>query len=141
MPQDALSLTLFGGSKAKAAEMGFTSINYNGRTFHFHKMDAFNNPAALGAPGYQYVGSAIVLPASQGMDAGGNSRARVEMVRWGENGGVNTMGYQHLVTDSIGYINKSQFAPSTTRTCNLQWFDTFGMEIFGAKQMYYVQRS
>ncbi len=138
LPNEALSMSLFGGSKEAAVQMGFTSINVFGRTFHNHELSIFTDPAWLGNGSYSYDGNFIALPASQ-QNGQNVSAPRVQVARF-TNGAANTMGYRHDYVDNINFFEGSK-PSSTTMKCEMWWIDTMGMAVKGAKQMYFGQRN
>ncbi len=139
-PNGAVSYGAFGGSQANAIEWGFTSVGMNGRTFHLQSNEIFNHPSFLGAPGFNYTGSAVFMPASKTTDKGGNQVGYIETPRLqGQCSPV--LGYQHYVVDGTGIIQTGYLRPTSCRRMNFTWWDTFGVEVFGARQLFLFQKA
>jgi hypothetical protein len=131
----------FGGSQDMAKMYGFNSISVMNRTFHMHNMDVFNNPAYLGAAGFNYIGGGIFLPMTSTLDGNSQPMQYIKTVRL-QNSSCNvTFGYDHSVVDGTGFVNPSEFRPTSCRRAVFTWVDKFGWEITGAKAMFLVQRS
>lgn len=138
-PNGAVSYGAFGGSQENAIEWGFTSVGMMGRTFHLQNNEIFNHPSFLGAAGFNFIGSSILMPATKTTNAG-QSVGYVELPRL--SGNCNgTLGYQHYVVDGTGLMMKSNFLPTTCRRAVFTWFDKFGVEVFGGRQLFMFQRS
>jgi hypothetical protein len=138
-PNGAVTYGSFSGQD-NAIELGFTSIGYQGRTFHFHNMEVFNNPVFLGAAGFNYIGGAIVMPANDTVDGGGGNVKYVELVTL-ENSNCNTsLGYDHFVVDGTGNFQTGFFRPTNCRNATFTWVTTQGVEVFGAKQLFMIKR-
>jgi hypothetical protein len=126
-------------SQETAIQWGFTSVGLMGRTFHLQNNEIFNHPSFLGAGGYNFIGSAILMPATKTTNAG-QEVGYVETVRL-EGMCNGTLGYQHTVTDGTGMVSGQYYVPLTCRRIIFTWLDMFGVEIFGARQLFMLQRS
>lgn len=139
-PNGAVQYDAFNGNKDEAIRWGFTSISTSfGRTFHFHNMKVFNMPNYLGVPGGGYIGNGIWMPASKMKDGGGNMVNYIEKVTLAGNG--YDLGYDHWYVDGTGLFNPSQNRATTTKSVTFSWTTTVGIEVFAAKQLFYVQRA
>lgn len=138
-PNGAISYGAFGGSSDNAIKMGFNSVNFNNRTFHFQGNEVFTHPSFLGAAGFNYLGAAIVMPASKMMN-GGKEVGYIETPRLKGNCSP-VLGYQHWVMDGTGNIQTGYLRPTTCQRMTFSWKDIFGVETFGMRQMYFVQGS
>lgn len=58
----ALLYNSFNGSKELAMNMGFSSWQKDGRTYHFKTYKRFNDPNGLGATGYSYQTKGLFVP-------------------------------------------------------------------------------
>jgi len=125
--------------KETAISWGFTSVGLMGRTFHLQNNEIFNHPSFLGAAGFNYIGNAILMPATKTTNAG-QEVGYVETVRL-EGMCNGTLGYQHTVSDGTGMVSGSFYVPLTCRRIVFTWVDMFGVEVFGARQLFMLQRS
>jgi len=138
-PNGAVTYGSFNGQD-NAIELGFTSIGYQGRTFHSHNMEVFNNPVFLGADGFNYIGGAIVMPASDTVDGGGGNVKYVELTTLANQNCDTVLGYDHYVVDGTGQFQTGYFRPTSCRNATFTWFTTQGVEVFGAKQLFMIKR-
>ena len=54
-----------GDASAKAIDLGFNSIVWNGITFHLQESSVFNHPELLGLAGYNYTGMGFLIPGAK----------------------------------------------------------------------------
>lgn len=134
-PNGAVTYGAFGGSQDNALRFGFTSIGFNNRTIHFQNNRTFNNPAWLGNSAFNYIRSAIVMPADKMTNAAGESVNYVERVILAGNGLDG--GYQHYLRDGTGFFSNVYL--QDCRKAEWTWWTTMGVEVFAAKQLFYVQ--
>ena len=144
-PNGAYQYDSFEGGKDQAVKWGFTSYDVSfGRTVHFHNMRVFNMPNYLGVAGGNYIGSAIWMPSSK-LPINGHMMNYVEKVTLAGNG--FDLGFQRTFVDGTGFFAPNgggaygQNVNSTTRAATFTWTSMTGIEVFAAKQLYYVQRS
>lgn len=134
-PNGAVTYGAFGGSMDNALKWGFTSIGFNNRTIHFQNNEIFNNPSWLGNSAFNYIRSAIVMPAGKMSNAAGEQVNYIEKVVLAGNGLDG--GYQHYLRDGTGFFSDTHIPDC--RTATWTWWTTMGAEIFAAKQLFYVQ--
>jgi hypothetical protein len=138
-PNGAISYGAFGGSSANAIEMGFNSVAFNNRTFHFQGNEVFTHPSFLGAPNFNYLGAAVVMPATK-MMVGGQEVGYIETPRL-KGTCTPVLGYDHWVVDGTGIKQTGFLRATNCRRMVFSWWDTIGVEVFGARQLYFVQGS
>lgn len=137
-PNGEVVFDSFDGGKDQAMNWGFRSYGMSyGRTFHFHNMKVFNMPNYLGVAGGNYIGSGIWMPATKLKDGGGNMINYIEKVTLEGNG--NNLGYFHDFVDGTGLFSRN--IASTTASVDFIWRAMVGIEVFAAKQLFYVQRA
>ena len=103
-------------------------------------MEVFNNPVFLGADGFNYIGGAIVMPASDTVDGGGGNVKYVELTTLANQNCDTVLGYDHYVVDGTGQFQTGYFRPTSCRNATFTWFTTQGVEVFGAKQLFMIKR-
>lgn len=144
-PNTQVGYEVFDGMKGKDGEtnemksiaMGFNAVKFNNRDFFFQGNEIFTHPSFLGAPGFNYTGAAIAMPMSKMMN-GNNEVGYVETPRLqGQCSPV--LGYRHWVTDGTGIINSAYLGVTPCRRMVFSWWDSFGVEVFGARQLYFLQ--
>lgn len=123
--------------RMKSLAMGFNAVKFNNRDFYFQGNEIFTHPSFLGAPGFNYTGAAIAMPMTKMMN-GNNEVGYVETPRLqGQCSPV--LGYRHWVTDGTGIINSAYLGVTPCRRMVFSWWDTLGVEVFGARQLYFLQ--
>ena len=79
------------------------------------------------------------MPATK-MTSGGQEVGYVETPRLAGSC-TPVLGYQHYVVDGTGIMQQGYFRVTNCRRAVFTWWDTFGVEVFGARQLFLMERA
>ncbi len=79
MKEGGVVFAAFGGNKEQYVNFGFDSFQLSGYTFHLKTYDVFNNPKMLGATGFKYPGTGLVIPMARRKELVGVEKQGVEL--------------------------------------------------------------